>query len=75
MGPDADFPPAGLRNLPGFVTRTTPRRFAGVVTLDFSTDVMAEFNGVTAPDLQRKNSSRQTLLLCHVRTITFGLDL
>jgi len=30
MGPDADFPPAGLRNLPGYVTRITPRRFAGV---------------------------------------------
>ena len=30
MGPDADFPPAELRDRPGFVTRITPRRFAGV---------------------------------------------
>ena len=30
MGPDADFPPAQLRDRPGFVTRITPRRFAGV---------------------------------------------
>ena len=29
MGPDADFPPAALRNRPGFVTRITPGRFAG----------------------------------------------
>jgi len=29
MGPDADFPPAALRDRPGFVTRITPRRFAG----------------------------------------------
>ena len=30
MGPDADFPPAELRDRPGFVTRITPRRFSGV---------------------------------------------
>jgi len=30
LGPDADFPPAALRDRPGFVTRITPRRFAGV---------------------------------------------
>jgi len=30
MRPDADFPPAELRDRPGFVTRITPRRFAGV---------------------------------------------
>jgi len=30
MGPDADFPPAGLRDRPGFVTRITPRRLAGI---------------------------------------------
>jgi len=30
MGPDADFPPAELRDRPGFVTRIMPRRFAGV---------------------------------------------
>ena len=30
MGPDADFPPAELRDLPGFVTRIMPRRLAGV---------------------------------------------
>ena len=29
MGPDADFPPAALRDRPGFVTRITPRRFSG----------------------------------------------
>jgi PPOX class probable F420-dependent enzyme len=29
MGPDADFPPAELRDRPGFVTRITPHRFAG----------------------------------------------
>ena len=30
LGPDADFPPAALRDRPGFVTRITPRRLAGV---------------------------------------------
>jgi PPOX class probable F420-dependent enzyme len=30
LGPDADFPPSALRDRPGFVTRITPRRFAGV---------------------------------------------
>ena len=30
MGPEADFPPAELRDRPGFVTRITPRRLAGV---------------------------------------------
>jgi len=30
MGPDADFPPAELRDRPGFVTRVTPRRFSGL---------------------------------------------
>ena len=30
MGPDADFPPAELRDRAGFVTRIIPRRFAGV---------------------------------------------
>jgi len=30
LGPEADFPPAELRNRPGFVTRIIPRRFAGV---------------------------------------------
>ena len=30
IGPEADFPPAELRDRPGFVTRIRPRRFAGV---------------------------------------------
>jgi len=30
LGPDADFPPAALRDRPGFVTRITAQRFAGV---------------------------------------------
>ena len=30
MAPDADFPPAELRDRPGFITRITPQRFAGV---------------------------------------------
>src|SRR5262245_51510055 len=30
VGPDADFPPAELRDRPGFMTRITPHRFAGV---------------------------------------------
>lgn len=29
MRPDADFPPAALRDRTGFVTRITPQRFAG----------------------------------------------
>ncbi|MGH7332512.1 MAG: TIGR03618 family F420-dependent PPOX class oxidoreductase [Candidatus Rokuibacteriota bacterium] len=30
MGPDVHFPPPALRDRPGFVTRITPRRHAGV---------------------------------------------
>ena len=30
LGPDADFPPAAMRNIPGYVTRITPARFAGI---------------------------------------------
>jgi PPOX class probable F420-dependent enzyme len=30
LGPNADFPPAALRNIPGWITRITPARFAGV---------------------------------------------
>jgi len=30
IGPESDFPPAELRDRPGFVTRIMPRRFAGV---------------------------------------------
>jgi len=30
LGPKADFPPAAMRNIPGYVTRITPARFAGV---------------------------------------------
>ena len=30
LGPNADFPPAPMRNIPGYITRITPTRFAGV---------------------------------------------
>src|SRR5258708_35300080 len=30
LGPNADFPPAAMRNIPGYVTRITPARFAGI---------------------------------------------
>jgi len=30
LGPNADFPPAAMRNIPGYVTRITPKRFAGI---------------------------------------------
>jgi PPOX class probable F420-dependent enzyme len=30
LGPNADFPPAALGNTPGYITRITPTRFAGV---------------------------------------------
>ena len=30
LGPKADFPPASMRNIPGYVTRITPARFSGV---------------------------------------------
>ena len=30
LGPNADYPPAALRNIPGWITRITPARFAGV---------------------------------------------
>jgi PPOX class probable F420-dependent enzyme len=30
LGPDADFPPPSMRNIPGFVTRITPEHFAGI---------------------------------------------
>ncbi len=30
LGPKADFPPASMRNIQGFVTRIAPARFAGV---------------------------------------------
>jgi PPOX class probable F420-dependent enzyme len=30
LGPNADFPPAAMRNVPGYVTRITPARFAGI---------------------------------------------
>ena len=30
LGPKADFPPASMRNIPGFVTRIAPDRFSGV---------------------------------------------
>jgi PPOX class probable F420-dependent enzyme len=30
LGPKADFPPASMRNIPGYVTRITPARFSGI---------------------------------------------
>jgi PPOX class probable F420-dependent enzyme len=30
VGPKADFPPASMRNLPGYITRISPDRFSGV---------------------------------------------
>src|SRR5262245_36079852 len=30
LGPDADFPPATMRNIPGYITRITPTRFTGI---------------------------------------------
>ena len=30
LGPKADYPPASMRNVPGYVTRITPARFSGI---------------------------------------------
>jgi len=30
LGPKADYPPPAMRNIPGYVTRITPVRFAGI---------------------------------------------
>jgi PPOX class probable F420-dependent enzyme len=30
IGPNADFPPAAMRNIPGYITRITPLRFTGI---------------------------------------------
>jgi hypothetical protein len=30
LGPDADFPPAAMRDIPGYITRITPARFTGI---------------------------------------------
>ncbi len=30
LGPNADFPPAAMRNIPGYITRITPTRLAGI---------------------------------------------
>jgi PPOX class probable F420-dependent enzyme len=30
LGPAADFPPASMRHIPGYITRITPVRFAGI---------------------------------------------
>jgi PPOX class probable F420-dependent enzyme len=30
LGPNADYPPAAIRNIPGWVTRITPARFTGI---------------------------------------------
>jgi PPOX class probable F420-dependent enzyme len=30
LGPNVDFPPAAMRNIPGYITRITPVAFAGI---------------------------------------------
>jgi PPOX class probable F420-dependent enzyme len=30
LGPNADFPPPAMRNIPGYITRITPARFGGI---------------------------------------------
>ena len=30
LGPNVDFPPAAMRNIPGYITRITPAAFAGI---------------------------------------------
>jgi PPOX class probable F420-dependent enzyme len=30
LGPNTDFPPAAMRNIPGYITRITPTRFTGI---------------------------------------------
>src|SRR5712692_6171453 len=30
LGPNADFPPAAMRNIPGYITRITPTHLAGI---------------------------------------------
>lgn len=30
LGPNVDFPPASMRNIPGYITRITPSRFTGI---------------------------------------------
>lgn len=30
LGPKADFPPAAMRNIPGYITRIAPARYAGI---------------------------------------------
>jgi len=30
LGPNVDFPPAAVRNIPGYITRITPSAFAGI---------------------------------------------
>jgi PPOX class probable F420-dependent enzyme len=30
LGPKADYPPASMRDIPGYITRITPARFAGI---------------------------------------------
>ena len=30
LGPKADYPPASMRNIAGYVTRITPARFSGI---------------------------------------------
>ena len=30
LGPGSDFPPASMRDIPGYITRVTPTRFSGI---------------------------------------------
>jgi PPOX class probable F420-dependent enzyme len=30
LGPNVDFPPVSMRNIPGYITRITPSRFTGI---------------------------------------------
>jgi hypothetical protein len=30
LGPKADFPPASMRDIPGYITRIAPARFTGI---------------------------------------------
>ena len=30
LGPNADFPPPAMRNVPGYITRIAPSRFSGI---------------------------------------------
>jgi len=38
LGPNADFPPPAMRNIPGYITHITPARFTGIGPWAASTD-------------------------------------